>query len=312
MILKLENISKMFPIEDSLLGKPTTFLNAVEDISFSIETLEIFGIVGESGSGKSTLARMISGVYPATGGTIRFKGSPISQEASLRRSIQMVVQDPEGALDPRRTVLWTVAEGLKIHHLVPRSQRKERVIQVLQDVGLGDDVLRKYPHELSGGQKQRVAIARSLILQPELLVLDEPTSALDVSVQAQILNLLLDLQEEFHLTYIFITHDLHIVKHLAHRVMVLYLGNVMEIGRTSDVIGNPFHPYTKGLLQSVPQPGIKKTLTPLEGEIPSPIHPPKGCPFNTRCPEAFKKCHVKPPLTPLENRQVRCHLYLST
>ncbi len=221
----------------------------------------------------------------------------------------MVFQDPEGALDPRKTVQWTVAEGLKIHHLVPRSQRKERVIQVLHDVGLGNDVIRKYPHELSGGQRQRIAIARSLVLQPELLVLDEPTSALDVSVQAQILNLLLDLREEFRLTYIFITHDLHIVKHLAHRVMVLYLGNIMEIGRTNEVIGNPLHPYTKGLLQSVPQPGVKKTLIPLEGEIPSPIHPPEGCPFRTRCPEAFEKCHIKSPLVPHENRQVRCHLY---
>lgn len=311
MILELKDVAKTFPIDDSLFGKPTQVLRAVEDISFSIETLEIFGIVGESGSGKSTLARMISSVYPPTEGTIRFKGSPIGQEASFRRSIQMVFQDPEGALDPRRTVLWTVAEGLKIHHLVPRSQRKERVIQVLQDVGLGDDVIRKYPHELSGGQKQRVAIARSLVLQPELLVLDEPTSALDVSVQAQILNLLLDLQEEFHLTYIFITHDLHIVKHLAHRVMVLYLGNIMEVGRTSEVIGNPLHPYTKGLLQSVPQPGVKKTFTPLEGEIPSPINPPRGCPFSTRCPEAFEKCQMKPPLIPFENRWIRCHLYLS-
>jgi oligopeptide/dipeptide ABC transporter ATP-binding protein len=307
MILELENISKIFPIEDNLFGKPTKFLRAVEDISFSIAKLEIFGIVGESGSGKSTIARMISGIYPPSEGTIRFNGIPVGKEASLRRNIQMVFQDPESALDPRKTVLWTVAEGLKIHRILPRSQREERVIQVLQDVGLGNDVVRKYPHELSGGQKQRVAIARSLILQPELLVLDEPTSALDVSVQAQILNLLMDLQEEFQLTYLFITHDLHLVKHLAHRVMVLYLGNVMEIGRTSEVIGNPLHPYTQGLLQSVPQPGVKRAVTPLEGEIPSPINPPKGCPFITRCPERFEKCHLKPSLIPVERRLVRCH-----
>ena len=309
MILELQNVSKRFPIEDNLFGKSTQFLRAVEEISFAVKELEIFGIVGESGSGKSTIARMIAGVYPPSEGQIRFKETPLQPDPAIQRHIQMVFQDPETALDPRKTVLWSVAEGLKIHRLLPRAQRKDRVVQVLQEVGLGDDVLRKYPHELSGGQKQRVAIARSLILQPELLVLDEPTSALDVSVQAQILNLLMDLQDEFRLTYLFITHDLHIVKHLAHRVMVLYLGHIMELGDTAEVIGKPLHPYTKGLLQSVPQPGVKKSITPLQGEIPSPINPPQGCPFITRCPQAFDKCHQKPPLILYEKRFVRCFLY---
>ncbi len=307
MFLELKEILKTFPIEENILGKPIKFLRAVEDISFSVEKSEIFGIVGESGSGKSTIARIISGVYPPDKGSVIFKDTGMNRKKSLQKMIQMVFQDPDSALDPRKNIQWIVSEGLKVHQKVSRSRRQEIVVEVLEQVGLRNDVLKKYPHELSGGQKQRVSIARSLVLKPELLILDEPTSALDVSVQAQILNLLLDLRDEHELTYLFITHDLHIVEYLANRTMVMYLGHIMEIGPTKDIIKNPLNPYTKGLLQSVPKIGAKKEIMPLEGEIPSPVNPPKGCPFITRCPEAYEKCHVKPSLVSIDNRLVRCH-----
>ena len=307
MFLEVKGLSKEFPVEFSLLGKPKRFLKALVDVSFSVKRREIFSIVGESGSGKSTIARVICGIYSPSRGQVLFKDSPLNNDRL--REIQMVFQDPDASLDPRKKVKFLIEEGLRIHRIGEKLERNTKVREILSSVGLAEEVLHKYPHELSGGQKQRVAIARSIVLEPQLLILDEPTSALDVSVQAQILNLLLELQQKNDLTYIFITHDLKLVTHLSDNVMVMYLGHVMEMGPAADVIENPIHPYTKALLNSVPEPGVKKITEAISGEMPSPIDPPPGCPFVTRCPVAFDKCRSKPELCEVENRVVRCHLY---
>ncbi len=238
-------------------------------------------------------------------------GKPIGRTKEDYRNIQMIFQDPDASLNPRKNVFAIIEEGLRIHKLGSSKERREKVMGILESVGLDRLTVKKFPHELSGGQKQRVSVARSLILQPELLVLDEPTSALDVSVQAQTLNLLGDLQKEFSLTYVFITHDLKIVSQFSDYVGVLYLGNIMEIGPVDEIIDNPLHPYTQGLLESVPQPDpSKKAMNEiLKGEIPSPLNPPKGCPFITRCPKAYEPCTEKPGLTVVGDRLVRCHLY---
>lgn len=310
-LLELKNLIKRFPIEDSIFGKPVKFLKAVDDVSFEVDKSGVFSLVGESGSGKSTIARLICGAYQPTSGEILYKGSPIGRTKADYRNIQMIFQDPDASLNPRKNVFSIIEEGLRIHRLGSSRERRERVLNILDSVGLDRSTIKKFPHELSGGQKQRVSVARSLILQPELLVLDEPTSALDVSVQAQILNLLSDLQKEFSLTYVFITHDLKIVSQISDHVAVLYLGNIMEIGPVDLIIDSPLHPYTQGLLESVPQPDPSKKATNeiLRGEIPSPVNPPKGCPFITRCPKAFEPCTIKPELKVVGDRKVRCHLY---
>ena len=310
-MLEVRNLTKRFPVEDSIFGKPTRFLTAVDDVSFGVERGAVFSLVGESGSGKSTIARLICGAYKATTGEILYMGKPIGRTKEDYRNIQMIFQDPDASLNPRKNVFAIIEEGLRIHKLGSSKERREKVMGILESVGLDRLTVRKFPHELSGGQKQRVSIARSLILQPELLVLDEPTSALDVSVQAQTLNLLGDLQKEFSLTYVFITHDLKIVSQFSDYVGVLYLGNIMEIGPVDEIIDNPLHPYTQGLLESVPQPDpSKKAMNEiLKGEIPSPLNPPKGCPFITRCPKAYEPCTEKPGLTVVGDRLVRCHLY---
>ncbi|HDP77895.1 MAG TPA: ABC transporter ATP-binding protein [Mesotoga infera] len=310
-MLEVRNLTKRFPVEDSIFGKPTRFLTAVDDVSFGVERGAVFSLVGESGSGKSTIARLICGAYKATTGEILYMGKPIGRTKEDYRNIQMIFQDPDASLNPRKNVFAIIEEGLRIHKLGSSKERREKVMGILESVGLDRLTVRKFPHELSGGQKQRVSVARSLILQPELLVLDEPTSALDVSVQAQTLNLLGDLQKEFSLTYVFITHDLKIVSQFSDYVGVLYLGNIMEIGPVDEIIDNPLHPYTQGLLESVPQPDpSKKAMNEiLKGEIPSPLNPPKGCPFITRCPKAYEPCTEKPGLTVVGDRLVRCHLY---
>ncbi|MGJ8455683.1 ABC transporter ATP-binding protein [Pseudothermotoga sp. U03pept] len=309
MLLRVENLSKSFPVEFSVFGKPTKFLRALYEVSFEVEAGSIFSIVGESGSGKSTIARILSGIYKASGGQIFYNEKPL-EDPSKNRDIQMVFQDPDTSLDPRKTVSFIVEEGLRIQNTVSKRERRRLVLDIVRSVGLTEEVLVKYPHQLSGGQKQRVAIARSLVLKPKLLILDEPTSALDVSVQAQILNLLVELKERYQLTYILITHDLKIVNHLSDHTMVMYLGQIMEIGRTEDIIHKPLHPYTKALLESVPKPGLDNlSKFSIKGEIPSPLNPPKGCPFKTRCPLCFERCQEKPELVDLDNRKVRCHLY---
>lgn len=308
-MLRVENLSKNFPVEFDIFGKPKRFLKAVQDVSFQVEKGSVFSIVGESGSGKSTIARILSGIYNPSSGKIYYEGK-ILKDAKRIKDIQIVFQDPETSLNPRKTISFIVEEGLLVHRSASRLERKKIVRDAIKSVGLTSDILKKYPHQLSGGQKQRVAIARSLVLKPKLLILDEPTSALDVSVQAQILNLLMELKELYSLTYILITHDLKIVNHLSDQVMVLYLGQIMEMGRCDSIIENPFHPYTKSLIESIPKPGENNLENfSLSGEMPSPLNPPEGCAFQTRCPVAFEKCSKKPPLMNFRGRKVRCHLY---
>lgn len=309
--LKINNLFKKFPVEDNVFGKAQTFLNAVQDVSIEIKKGEVFSLVGESGSGKSTIAKLICGAYAPTSGEILFNGRKIERTKENYKKIQMVFQDPDSSLNPRKTVVNIIEEGLRIHRLGNKKSRRVKVEKMIESVGLEKEVLKKYPHELSGGQKQRVSVARSLVLDPNLVVLDEPTSALDVSVQAQMLNLLTDLQHEFSLTYLFITHDLKIVSQFSDTVAVLYLGHIMEMGSVADIIDDPLHPYTKGLLGSVPipDPSTRSKLEVIKGEIPSPINPPEGCPFMTRCERKFDKCKTKPELTDYKKRKIRCHLF---
>lgn len=307
-LLEVRNLGKKFPVGERFFGAPRQWLHAVRDAEFDVARKSVFGIVGESGSGKSTIANMISGVHRPSSGQILFKGQPLTGAQEIRRGIQMVFQDPETSLDPRKTVRFLVGEGLALHRMGTRSERDAKVRSVLSSVGLSHEVLNKYPHELSGGQRQRVAVARALILQPELLVLDEPTSALDVSVQAQILNLFMDLQRTFSLTYIFITHDLKIVSHFADNIAVFYLGKIVEIGPVNEVVDQPRHPYTRALLDSVPDPGKALNRNPVKGEIPSPLDPPAGCAFRTRCPLAQDICCTAPEYKIMQKSRILCHL----
>ena len=313
-LLEIKDLKVYFPIKDKLFGKPEKFIKAVNGVSFHVKKGETFGIVGESGSGKSTIAMTILGIHKKTGGEIVFKGKTIESKEDfkfLRKKVQIVLQDPEASLDPRKKIKYIVREGLDIYKIATKDERNKRVKEVILKVGLTEEVLNKYPHELSGGQKQRVSIARALVLEPELLILDEPTSSLDVSVQAQILNLLMDLQERLALTYIFISHDLKVVEHIADRVMIMYLGKIMEIGSAQDILLEPLHPYTKALLSSVPLPDPKrrKDEEVFEGEVPSPLDPPRGCPFKTRCKYAMDICDEPPKPVRMNDRLIFCHLY---
>jgi len=313
-LLEIKDLKVYFPIKDKLFGKPEKFIKAVNGVSFHVKKGETFGIVGESGSGKSTIAMTILGIHKKTGGEIVFKGKTIESKEDfkfLRKKVQIVLQDPEASLDPRKKIKYIVREGLDIYKIATKDERNKRVKEVILKVGLTEEVLNKYPHELSGGQKQRVSIARALVLEPELLILDEPTSSLDVSVQAQILNLLMDLQERLALTYIFISHDLKVVEHIADRVMIMYLGKIMEMGSAQDILLEPLHPYTKALLSSVPLPDPKrrKDEEVFEGEVPSPLDPPRGCPFKTRCKYAMDICDEPPKPVRVNDRLIFCHLY---
>jgi len=313
-LLEIKDLKVYFPIKDKLFGKPEKFIKAVDGVSFYVEKEETFGIVGESGSGKSTIAMTILGVHRKTDGEILFKGRVIESKEDfkfVRKKVQIVFQDPEASLDPRKKIKHIVREGLDIYRIGSKDERNEKVKEVISKVGLTEEVLGKYPHELSGGQKQRIGIARALVLEPELLILDEPTSSLDVSVQAQILNLLMDLQERLSLTYIFISHDLKVVEHIADRVMIMYLGKIMEMGSAQDILLKPLHPYTKALLSSVPLPDPKrrKDEEVFEGEVPSPLDPSRGCPFNTRCKYAMDICDEPPKPVRVNDRLIFCHLY---
>lgn len=311
-----KHLSKTFPVKGQ--GKGAA-LHAVSGVDLAVYEGETLALVGESGCGKSTLGRLLLGLLPPTQGQVFFDGQdlaalPPARLRALRRQMQLVFQDTAAALNPRWTVGQSLAEPLRIHNLCPRGEYAARGAALLNQVGLAPDLLDRYPHQLSGGQRQRVGLARALALSPRLVVCDEPVSALDVSVQAQMLNLLADLQRAQGLTYVLISHDLGVVRHSADRVCVMFLGRVCEVGPTQALFSAPRHPYTKFLLDSVPRPDPTRrgeSGPPLAGEIPSPVHPPSGCRFRTRCPYAQDICaQTVPPLTGAGDHQAACHFPL--
>ena len=317
VLLKVENLKKHFPLQRGFFSGRQGFVYAVDGVSFELKRRETLGIVGESGSGKSTLAKAILQLIQPTAGKVFFEGKDIGQLShetfrSLRKDMQMIFQDPYGSLNPKMRVGEIVGEGLVIHEMTRRKEREERVKVLLERVGLSADMMKRYPHELSGGQRQRVAVARAIALHPKLVIGDEPLSALDVSIQAQVINLLEDLQEELNLSYLLIAHDLSVVEHMCDRVMVMYLGKIVEKADRREFYQVPLHPYSQSLLSSVPvpDPDIPKNRIILKGDIPSPIHPPPGCRFHTRCPEKKSSCEEQEPVLKEtgEGHWVACHL----
>ncbi len=308
-LLTVEGLKKYYyeqdTIFDRLLGRDPVSVNAVDGVNFEIYEGETLGLVGESGCGKSTTGETILRLREATDGTVRFDGADLSgmstdELTQFRRRAQVVFQDPFSSLDPRMTAGEIIAEPLRVHDVADDTGRRERAAELLERVGLTAGQIDRYPNEFSGGQRQRIGIARALALEPEFIVLDEPVSALDVSVQAQVLNLLNDLQEEFDLTYLFIAHDLSVVRHISDRVAVMYLGEIVETGPVMDIFENPAHPYTQALLESVPRVGVEeqgRQVNALEGDVPSPRDPPDGCRFHTRCPHAREICRSESPDT---------------
>ena len=304
-LLEVQNLVKHFPVGGGMFSGPTGLVRAVDDVSFSIHRGETVGLVGESGCGKTTTGRCILQLERATSGRILFEGvdlTTLDQAAlrAVRRKVQVIFQDPYSSLNPRMTIGQILAEPLKVHGIVPDSARREaRVRELLEQVGLLPQHARRYPHQLSGGQRQRVGIARALAMEPALIVCDEPVSALDVSIQAQIINLLEDLQQRLGLTYLFIAHDLSVVRHISDRVVVMYLGKVVEVADRQALYEDPLHPYTRALLSAVPIPDpaleARREHTVLRGEVPSPLSPPPGCVFHPRCPRAEAICSAQVP-----------------
>ena len=297
-LLRVRNLRKYFPLRPALFSRATERVHAVDDVSFEIMGGETLGLVGESGCGKSTTGRLILRLIEPTSGEVWFGERNVtaldkSALTQLRKDMQIIFQYPYASLDPRMTVASIIGEALLVHKLaVGRKARDARVVELLETVGLSAEHLRRYPHEFSGGQRQRIGIARALAVNPKLIVCDEPVSALDVSVQAQVVNLLEDLQAKFGLTYLFVAHDLSVVEHIATRVAVMYLGRIVEIAPTRALYTNPTHPYTEALLSAVPvpDPSVRRKRTVLEGDVPSPVHPPSGCRFHTRCPLRVDSC----------------------
>ena len=317
LVLEVRELRKHFPVHSGLLRRQIGLVLAVDGVAFDIRAGETLGLVGESGSGKSTVGKTVMRLIDPTSGEIRVRGEDVTRAGAarmrtLRRQMQMVFQDPYASLNPRLSARSIVAEPLENYSEVARSEVDDRVRALFQRVGLRPDQMVKYPHEFSGGQRQRLGVARALALNPGLIVADEPVSALDVSVQAQVLNLLMDLQDELGLAYLFISHDLAVVEHISHRVAVMYLGKIVELTDRETLFSDPRHPYTRALLSAapVPEPGARRDRIILKGDIPSPINPPSGCRFHTRCPFAEARCLAEEPVmrTIASGHQVACHL----
>jgi oligopeptide/dipeptide ABC transporter ATP-binding protein len=315
--LEVKNLFKTFPVgKKGFFSKPAGYVHAVDGVSLTIKNGETLGIVGESGCGKSTLGRVMTHLLPATDGQVLLNGVDVTRAKGeelqkLRRTIQMIFQDPYSSLNPRHTVGRIVGMPLVVQNINPAQGRKKRVQELLELVGLNPEHYNRYPHEFSGGQRQRIGIARSLALEPKIIIADEPVSALDVSIQAQILNLLQDLQKQLDLSYVFIAHDLSVVKHVSDRVAVMYLGKIVEEAGSEELYSKPMHPYTLALLSAVPEPNPEKVRQRilLTGDVPSPINPPSGCRFRTRCWRATELCATtEPPLVQIStNHKVACH-----
>lgn len=318
VLLKVDNLKKYFPITGGILGKKIGDVKAVDDVSFYVNKGETLGLVGESGCGKSTTGRVLMRLLEPTAGNVKFDGKDLTklkaeEMRQMRKEIQMVFQDPFASLNPRHTVEKILEEPLIVHGVKDKDERKRRVKEMLEVVGLNSYHAKRYPHQFSGGQRQRIGIARALMTRPKLIIADEPVSALDVSIQSQVLNLMEDLQKEYQLTYIFIAHDLGVVKHISDRVGVMYLGRLVEITESEKLYEKPLHPYTKALLASIPipDPDVVQEREILKGDLPSPSDPPLGCAFHTRCGECMEICKTtRPELVEIEpGHYAACHLY---
>ncbi len=317
-ILEVSHLKKYFPVKGGMFGGVTGNVKAVDDVSFTIKRGTTMGLVGESGCGKSTTGRTILRLIEKTDGTVLFNGEDVNSASrkrlrELRTKMQIIFQDPYSSLSPRLPIGEIIGEAVREHNLVPKEQYNDYITQVMLNCGLQEYHKDRYPHEFSGGQRQRICIARALALKPEFIVCDEPVSALDVSIQAQIINLLKDLQEKMNLTYLFISHDLSVVEHVSDTIGVMYLGGLVETGNTADIFKEPLHPYTKALFSAIPMPDpdVKINRIILEGDIPSPANPPSGCKFHTRCKECMGICKEQEPVAKDmgNGHMVKCHLY---
>jgi oligopeptide/dipeptide ABC transporter ATP-binding protein len=316
-LIRVANLKKHFPIKEGIFKRKKKVVYAVDDVSFDIEPGETLSLVGESGCGKSTVGLTIMRLVEPTAGEVFFNSKNIFQLdgedlRAIRKKMAVIFQDPYSSLDPRMQIMDIVAEPLRTHTSLKNNALRDKVLDLLSQVGLGLEHLNRYPHEFSGGQRQRISIARALALNPAFLILDEPTSALDVSVQAQVLNLISDLQQKRNLTYLFISHNLAVVEHISHRIIIMYLGKIVEMGVTRSIFSNPLHPYSEALLSAIPNPDIDQHNQQilLKGDVPSPINIPSGCNFHTRCPYAYEECRIREPqLSQIEKDHfVACHL----